>query len=88
MGKLREMEDMLRAANTAQKVDLLTRLGVDPDIGKIVAEELLPEQKIDLQPIRVQQKTQYGVAFLPSFRDCYMYLLQGADDNPGNCHGM
>lgn len=83
IGKLLEMEDMLGAANAAQKVDLLTRLGVDPDIGKLVAEELLPGQKIMLQPIRVQQKTHYGVAFLPSFRDCYMYLLQGADDNQG-----
>jgi hypothetical protein len=82
MGKLGEMEDMLGFADAGQKVDLLTRLGVDPVIGKMVGEELLPGQKIELQPIRVQQETHYGVAFLPRFRDCYVYLLQGADDDP------
>jgi len=82
MGKLGEMEDMLRAADGGQRVDLLTRLGVDPAIGKMVAEELLPGQEIELQPIRVQRETHYGVAFLPSFRSCYLYLLQGEDD-PG-----
>jgi hypothetical protein len=82
MGKLDEMENLLSGADEGQKVDLLTRLGVDPAIGKMVAEELLPGQKIELQTIRAQQETHYGVAFLPSFRDCYLYLLQGADDDP------
>jgi hypothetical protein len=50
----------------------------------MVAEELLPGQKIELQPIRVQQETHYGVAFLPSFRGWFLYLLQGADDDPRN----
>ena len=83
MGKLDEMENLLSGADAGQKVDLLTRLGVDPAIGKMVAEELLPGQKIKLLPIRVQQETHYGVAFLPSSRDCYLYLLQGAADDPG-----
>jgi hypothetical protein len=82
IGKLQEMEDMLRFADAGQKVDLLTRLGVDPVIGKMVAEELLPGQKIELQPIRTQPETHYGFAFLPTFRDCYLYLLQGADGDP------
>jgi hypothetical protein len=84
MGKLDEMENLLSGADEGQKVDLLTRLGVDPAIGKMVAEELLPGQKIELQPIRVQQETHYGVAFLPSFRGWFLYLLQGADDDPRN----
>ena len=83
MGKLDEMESLLSGADEGQKVDLLTRLGIDPAIGKMVAEELLPGQKIELQPIRVQQETHYGVAFLPNSRDCYLYLLQGAADDPG-----
>jgi hypothetical protein len=83
MGKLDEMENLLSGADARQKVDLLTRLGVDPAIGKMVAEELLPGQKIELRPIRVQQETHYGVAFLPSSRDCYLYLLQGVADDPG-----
>lgn len=83
MGKLDEMENLLSGADEGQKVDLLTRLGIDPAIGKMVAEELLPGQKIELQPIRVQQETHYGVAFLPNSRDCYLYLLQGAADDPG-----
>jgi hypothetical protein len=84
MGKLDEMENLLSGADAGQKVDLLTRLGVDPAIGKMVAEELLPGQKIELQPIRVHQETHYGVAFLPSFRGWFLYLLQGADDDPQN----
>lgn len=84
MGKLDEMENLLSSADAGQKVDLLTRLGVDPAIGKMVAEELLPGQKIELQPMRVQQETHYGVAFLPSFRGWFLYLLQGADDDPRN----
>jgi len=84
MGKLDEMKNLLSGADVGQKVDLLTRLGVDPAIGKMVAKELLPGQKIELQPIRVQQETHYGVAFLPSFRGCFLYLLQGADDDPEN----
>ena len=83
MGKLSEIEDMLGLADAGQKVDLLRRLGVDPVIGKMVAEELLPGQKIELQPIRVQQETHYGVASLPSSRDCYLYLLQEIADDPG-----
>lgn len=82
MSKLGEMEDMLGVADAGQKVDLLTRLGIDPEIGKMVAGELLPGQKIELQPIRVHQETHYGIAFLPSFRCSYLYLLQGADDDP------
>ncbi len=81
IGKLDEMEDRLRSSDAGQKVDLLTRLGVDPEIGKMVTEELLPGQKIDLQPIRVQHETHYGLAFLPGFRSCYLYLLKGADDD-------
>lgn len=84
MGKLDEMEYMLGVADAGQKVDLLTRLGVDPAIGKMVVEELLSEQKIELQPIRVHQDTHYGVAFLPSFRGWFLYLLQGSDDDPRN----
>ena len=84
LGKLDEMEQMLEQSNAEQKVDLLTRLGVDPVIGKAVAEELLPGQKIELQPIRVRQGTHFGVAFLPSFRCWSLYLLQGADDDPQN----
>jgi hypothetical protein len=82
MGELGEMEDMLRSADVGQRVDLLTRLGVDPSIGKTVVEELQPGQKIELLPIRVQEETHYGLAFLPSFRECYLYLLQEADGDP------
>ena len=84
MGKLDEMEQMLEQADAGQKVDLLTRLGIDPAVGKVVAEELLPGQKIGLQTIRVGKETHYGVAFLPSFRCWYLYLLEGADDDPQN----
>lgn len=84
MGKLDEMDSMLRASDEGQKLDLLTRLGVDPTIGKMVVEELLPGQKIALQPIRVQKETHYGVAFLPSFRGWFLYLLQGSNDDPLN----
>jgi hypothetical protein len=83
VGKLSEMEHMLGLADAGQKVDLLTRLGIDPVVGKTVTEELLPGQKIALLPIRVRHDTHYGVAFLPSFRNCYLYLLQGADSDPG-----
>lgn len=76
------MQDMLGIANAGQKIELLTRLGVDPAIGKTVTEELLPGQRIELRPIRVQNESHFGLAFLPSFRSCYLYLLQGADADP------
>ncbi|WP_420239858.1 hypothetical protein ACOBR2_09950 [Telmatobacter bradus] len=84
MGKLDEMENLLSGADVGQKVDLLTRLGIDPVIGKTVVEELLPGQKIALKLVRAQQETHYGVAFLPSFRGWFLYLLQGSDDEPQN----
>ena len=84
MGKLNEMEQLLCPAAAGQTVDPLTRLGIDPVIGKMVVEELLPGQKIDLQAIRAHHETHYGVAFLPNFRGCFLYLLQGADDDPKN----
>jgi len=82
MGKLDEMENLLGGADAGQKVDLLTRMGIDPVIAKMVTEELLPGQKIELQPIRAPHETHYGVAFLPSFRGWYLYLLHGSDDDP------
>ncbi|HUD74050.1 MAG TPA: hypothetical protein VMQ76_03185 [Terracidiphilus sp.] len=84
MGKLDEMEQLIGPAAAGQTVDLLTRMGIDPVISKMVVEELLPGQKIELKAIRAHHETHYGVAFLPSFRGCYLYLLQGADDDPKN----
>ena len=84
MGKLDEMEQLLGPAAAAQTVNLLTRMGIDPVIAKTVVEELLPGQKIELQAIRAHQETHYGVAFLPYFRGCFLYLLQGSDDDPQN----
>ena len=83
VGELSEMENMLGQAGAAQKVDLLTRLGIDPEIGKIVTEELLPGQKIALQPLRSRGSARYGAAFLPSFRACYLYLLEAGGDAHG-----
>ncbi len=60
MDKLGEMADMLGFPGTGQKVDHLTRLGVDPAIGKMAAEEILPGQKIELQPIKVRRSSKCG----------------------------
>lgn len=82
IGKLHEMEQMLELSDAGQKADLLTRLGVDPASAQMLAEDLLHGQKIELQSVRTQQGTHYGVAFLPCFRGCPLYLLQGSDDDP------
>jgi hypothetical protein len=84
MGKLDEMEQLIGPAAVGQTVNLLTRMGIDPVIAKTVVEELLPGQKIELLPIRAHHETHYGVAFLPNFRGCFLYLLQGSDDDPQN----
>jgi hypothetical protein len=83
-GKLDEMENMLDVANTHQKANLLTRLGVDPKIAQYVAEDLLAGKKIELKPLRAKGEAHYGVAYLPGgFRVCgYLYLLQGSDEDP------
>ncbi len=84
MGKLDEMEQLLGPAAAGQTTNLLTRMGIDPVIAKTVVEELLPGKKIELQAIRAHHETHYGVAFLPNFRGCFLYLLQGSDDDPQN----
>ncbi len=81
IGKLGEMEDMLRLADASQKVDLLTRLGVDLTVAHTIVEELRPDEKIDLQVVSTPDTTHYGVALLPGFRGCFLYLLQGEDED-------
>lgn len=80
IGKLGEMEQVLSQATAQQKADLLVRLGVEPKIADTIAEELRPDEKIELRSVRVLQQMHYGVAFLPGFRGCFLYLLQGSDD--------
>ncbi len=83
LGKLDDMSSMLDLADAGQRADLLARLGVDPRIAKEAAENLMPGEKIELQPIRARGETRYGVAFLPggSGVSCHLYLLQAANEN-------
>lgn len=81
LGKLDEMEDLLHLAGARQKADLLVRLGIEKEIANVITEELRPEEKIVLHPVRTPQQTHYAVAFLPGFRGCFLYLMQGSDED-------
>ncbi len=82
LGKLDEMSTMLYLADAGQRAGLLTKLGVDPKIAKYAAEQLMPGQQIDLQPIRTRGANHYAIAYIPKGTGvcCFLYLLQGSDE--------
>lgn len=69
-----ETESLLSQADAGQKVDFLTGLGIEPAMAKTAVEELWPGQQIELCPVRLLEKTQYGAVFVPCFRGCFLYL--------------
>jgi hypothetical protein len=79
LGKLDEMQSALSVADAKQKADLLIRLGVEKEIANVTTDELLPEEKILLHSVRTPLQASYAVAFLPGFRGCFLYLMQGSD---------
>ena len=83
MGPLDEMEDMLSAGDAGQKVDLLMRLGVEPEIAKVTVEELVPGERIQLRSVREPGHPQFGAAYLPGFRGCFLYLLEEFHNGDG-----
>lgn len=74
VGDLDAMQDMLAQATPAQKIDLLTRLGVNSASAKAAIDELY-DNKIQIRPLRFKEKTPYAAVYVPGFRGCFLFLL-------------
>ncbi len=75
------MDNALQLADTDQTIDLLVRIGVDPEIAK-VSMEASPPKKVELRSIQTKGKGRYGLLVLPvvSQSQMWFYLIREVVD--------